>query len=59
MFDDIFVNLNFIKVIGNGNCLFNFVLINLVGNEDLSVVLCFLIVVELYFYVDFYVNYFR
>ena len=37
--DDISANLDPTKVTGDGNCLFNCASINLVGNEDLSVVL--------------------
>lgn len=54
--DDIPANLNPTKVTGNGNCLFNSASINLVGNEDLSVVLRLLTAAELYLHADFYAN---
>ena len=43
-------------VTGNGNCLFNAASINLVGNEDMSVILRLLTAAELYIHADFYAN---
>ena len=57
--DDIPANLTPTKVTGDGNCLFNCASINLVGNEDLSVVLRLLTAVELYLHADFYANHSR
>lgn len=46
------------KVIGDGDCLFNFVLCIVVGNEFLCYLFCLLIIFEFYFYSNFYVKYF-
>ncbi|KAJ7391232.1 hypothetical protein OS493_019363 [Desmophyllum pertusum] len=54
--DDIPADLVPTKVTGDGNCLFNSASINLVGNEDLSVILRLLTAAELYLHANFYAN---
>lgn len=54
--DDIPADLVPTKVTGDSNCLFNSASINLVGNEDLSVILRLLTAAELYLHADFYAN---
>lgn len=57
MFMDILGNFLFKKVMVDGNCLYFFMLIVLMGKEELVYVLRFFVVVELYLEVDFYVQY--
>lgn len=59
LLDDFFFGVEVRKVTGDGNCLYNVVLVVLVGNESFLFFLRFLIVIEFYDNVLFYVKYLK